>query len=143
MLLTWIAELGAEEFLVEPADPIAETRHNTWSLSAGPVAVPTGEVVAAFEALTEVLAGRLTGVTFYVWHDEQVGALRCSVSSRAPEALPFGGSYRLAGDLTPIVDAFLADPHPGAVLWSELEDAPDGVDEPEPPPFPVWARVLS
>ncbi|MEA5358094.1 hypothetical protein VA596_00985 [Amycolatopsis sp., V23-08] len=140
MLLTWIAELGAEEFLVEPSDPLAEARHNTWSLSAGPVAVTTGEVVAAFDAVAVVLAGRLTGVTLYAWHDEQVGALRVSISSLGPDALPFGAMYRTTGDLAPIVEVFLSDPHPGFIPWEELEDGK--AEEPEPPPFPVWVRVL-
>ncbi|MFG1639969.1 hypothetical protein ACGFMK_06765 [Amycolatopsis sp. NPDC049252] len=140
MLLTWIAELGAEEFLVEPSDPQAEARHNTWSLSAGPVAVTPGEVVAAFDAVAGVLAGRLTGVTLYAWHDEQVGALRVSVSSLAPDALLFGAAYRPTGDLAPIAEAFLSDPHPGFVPWEELETGE--AEEVEPPPFAVWARVL-
>lgn len=76
--------------------------------------------------------------TFYVWHDEQAGQLRCSTASLAPTDLPFGGAYQPTDDLDGIVTGFLTDETPGLVLWDDLE--PVAVGEPDGafPPFPVW-----
>ena len=150
MLLDFIAELATEEYLLAPADPGAQARQNTWHLGAEPAQraeVTTEQVVAAFEAVAQALDVRLRPAgpaTFYVWHDEQVGALKSSLSSLRPDELLFRAEYEPTGDLAPIVEAFLADPSPGLVPWTALE--PVVASEPEPPPplpFPVWVRTIA
>lgn len=107
-LLTWIAEL---------AD--------------GPP-LPVAAVVTAFERTAEALRCRVRelgfpgAVTFYVWHDAQAGALRCSKASLPTTELPFGGAYRPTYDLAPIVEAFLA------------ADTP----QPDELPFPVRVEEI-
>ncbi len=147
MLLDFIAELATEEYLLEPADHLAEVRQNTWSLGASPeerTRLRTEEVVAAFEAVARSLDARLREpATFYVWHDQQAGALKSSLTSLGADELLFSAEYEPCGELGPIVEEFLADPSPGFVAWSALE--PGSADEPDPPfpPFSVWVRPIS
>jgi hypothetical protein len=144
VLLTWIAELADEPLLLDPADSAAEARANTWSLGADPedrAALTAQQVVLAFEEVTAALSARISA-TYYVWHDVQAGALKCSASSLAPDALPFGAVYRTTDDLAPIVEAFLSDRTPGRVPLSELREIDDAVAVPSPPPFLVWVRRL-
>jgi len=110
VLLDFIAELAGEEYLLAPADPRAQARQNTWHLGVEPerrAEVTTGQAVAAFEAVASALGERLRPAgpaTFYVWHDEQAGALKSSLSSLGPGELLFGAAYEPTGDLTPIVE---------------------------------------
>ncbi|WP_318306258.1 hypothetical protein [Amycolatopsis solani] len=134
VLLNSIAELATEEYLVEPADHLAEARQNTWSLGASPeerAGLTVEQVVAAFEAVGRSLEGLASGpVTFYVWHDRQAGALKSSLSSLGPSELLFGAEYAPAHQLGPIVEEFLSDASPGAVA--------------EPlAPLPVWVRAIA
>jgi hypothetical protein len=144
VLLDFIAELATEEYLLEPADHLAEVRQNTWSLGASPeerTGLTAEGVVAAFEAVARSLDARLPGpATFYVWHDRQAGALRSSLTSLAADELLFGAEYEPCGELGPIVEGFLADPSPGFVAWSAL--GPVSADEPDPP-LSVWVRTIS
>ncbi|MGW4519564.1 hypothetical protein [Amycolatopsis sp. NPDC004378] len=146
-MLNAIAELAGEEFLIEPADHLAESRQNTWHLGASPeqrAGLAADAVVAAFEAVARSLDVRLRPggpVTFYVWHDQQVGALKASLTSLGPGELLFGAEYEPVGELAPIVEEFLADGSPGFVPWTDLE--PGAVEEVSPPPFPVWVRVVA
>ncbi|MFJ8015194.1 hypothetical protein [Streptomyces sp. NPDC096339] len=151
MLLTWIAEVADEPLVLDPADRRVELETNTWRLSAAEgdrESLSVSEVVAAFERTAVAIRGRVRelgfpGVaTFYVWHDEQAGQLRCSTASLAPDALPFGGNYLACDDLRPVVAGFLADSEPGFVAWADLDDSGSNSEqadiEPESAAFPVW-----
>ncbi|MFF3217196.1 hypothetical protein ACFYYB_42090 [Streptomyces sp. NPDC002886] len=150
MLLTWIAEVADEPLLLEPADRRMERETNTWRLGADDEdrrASSVAEVVTAFERTAAALRVRIRELcfpgpaTFYVWHDQQAGQLRCSTCSLSPDALPFGGAYTVSDDLSPIVAEFLADSEPGVVAWSDLhEDArwEQACTEPEKAPLRVW-----
>ncbi|MFJ9459624.1 hypothetical protein ACIRST_31665 [Kitasatospora sp. NPDC101447] len=162
VLLTWIAEVADEPLVLEPTDRRVEWETNTWWLGAEDEdrrALSVPEVVAAFERTAEGIRRRIRGMgfagvaTFYVWHDEQAGQLRCSTGSVAADQLPFGGAYVPSGDLGAVIEGFLSDRGPGVVAWSDLEDLSDledGADledvhdrcgrapEPEVAPFPVW-----
>jgi hypothetical protein len=155
VLLTWIAEVADEPLVLEPADRRVEWETNTWSLGVADgdrSSLSVAEVVAAFERTASALRERIrdlgfSGVaTFYVWHDEQAGQLRCSTGSVPPDALPFSGAYAASHDLGPIVEGFLADSEPGFVTWSELEDAQSlseqNETEPEIRPFGVWVSSV-
>ena len=147
MLLTWIAEIAEEPFVLDPTGPIRQAQANTWSLRTDPdeETLTVDQVVTAFERTAETLRFRVCGdglqATFYVWHDEQAGQLCCSLSSQGPDALPFSGTYTGADTLDSIVEQFLSQRHPGLVPWHELEP---GVDKPaEKLDFPtlrVWTR---
>ncbi|GAB7102244.1 hypothetical protein JCM4814A_05580 [Streptomyces phaeofaciens JCM 4814] len=121
MLLTWIAEVAEETLVLEPADRRLEREANTWLLGVDDEerrSLSVAEVVSAFEGAAAALRVRIralgfTGVaTFYVWHDEQAGQLRCSVGSVSPRELPFGAAYVPSRELAPIVQGFLADAGP-------------------------------
>ncbi|MFG2692093.1 hypothetical protein [Kitasatospora sp. NPDC048407] len=152
MLLTWIAEVADEPLVLEPADRRVEWETNTWWLSTDDedrrsLSVP--EVVAAFERTASRIRERIreldfAGVaTFYVWHDEQAGQLRCSTGSVPAEQLPFGGAFRPVGDLRPVVEGYLRDDTPGLTPWTDLEVVDDDSGPgPEFPPFPVWVRSV-
>jgi hypothetical protein len=152
MLLNSIAAVAGEPLTLDPADPLPEARASTWWLSADPgekAALSAGQVCAAFERAAEALRSRIRGlgfqgaVTFYVWHDEQAGQLRCSTSSQAPGALPFNGTYVATDALGPIIERFLADQEPGHIPWSELNaETNQPASEPVTPPFPVWTRSV-
>ncbi|MFI1283797.1 hypothetical protein ACH4U5_24150 [Streptomyces sp. NPDC020858] len=151
MLLTWIAEVADEPLVLEPADRQAELDTNTWWLSAAAgdrESLSVSEVVAAFERTAAAIRARVrelgfpTVATFYVWHDEQAGQLRCSTGSVSPDALPFGGNYAACDDLGPVVEGFLTDGEPGVIAWADLDDVQGHSEEtgiePEIAPFPVW-----
>uniref|UniRef100_A0AAU1I930 Uncharacterized protein n=1 Tax=Streptomyces sp. NBC_00180 TaxID=2903632 RepID=A0AAU1I930_9ACTN len=153
VLLTWIAEVADEPLVLEPNDRRVEWETNTWSLSAEAEdgeALSVPEVVSAFERTADGIRRRIremgfAGVaTFYVWHDEQAGQLRCSTGSVTTDELPFGGAYVPCGDRSAVVEGFLCHREPGVVAWSDLAEARDQseqtVPEPEAAPFPVWVR---
>lgn len=110
------------------------------------------EVVTAFERTAAAIRQRIrdlgvSGVaTFYVWHDEQAGQLRCSTGSVSPDALPFSGTYVASDDLGAVVEGFLADSEPGVIAWSDLDDARNLSEqtetEPEIRPFGVWVSSV-
>ncbi|MFJ5833612.1 hypothetical protein [Streptomyces sp. NPDC093089] len=154
VLLTWIAEVADEPLVLEPADRRTEWETNTWWLSAededrGSLSVSL--VVAAFERTASAIQVRIrelgfSGVaTFYVWHDEQAGRLRCSTGSVPADALPFGGAYVLCDDLGAVVAGFLAG-EPGVTAWSDLEvvqnHGEQTVAEPGVVPVRVWASSV-
>ncbi|MFG2631720.1 hypothetical protein [Streptomyces sp. NPDC048473] len=154
MLLTFIAEVADEHLVLDPGNQATESQTNTWQLGADAeerATLSVEEVAAAFESTARALRDRIRALglhgtaTFYVWHDEQAGQLRCSTSSQPPESLPFGGNYVLAETLAPIITSFLDDSDPGSVPWTELASfESDGQDRAEavPPPFPVWTRRI-
>ena len=156
MLLKFIAEVADEPLILDPDHRAAESQTNTWSLGATAAeraSLTAAQVAAAFEDTTEALRGRVRDlgfqgtVTFYIWHDRQVGALRCSTSSLPPEALPFGGAYTTTDDLKPIIAGLLDDGEPGLVPWSDLVDVGPGEldqseDDTTPPSFRVWTRCI-
>ncbi|MFG2646011.1 hypothetical protein ACGFYP_34200 [Streptomyces sp. NPDC048370] len=155
VLLTWIAEVADEPLVLEPADRRVEWETNTWWLSAEDEdrrSLSVSAVVAAFEWTASAIQVRIRelgfpGVaTFYVWHDEQAGQLRCSTGSVPADALPFGGAYVLSDDLGPIIEGFLVDGEPGGTAWSGLEGVQNSseqtVAEPEVVPLRVWASSV-
>ncbi|MFJ7129003.1 hypothetical protein [Streptomyces sp. NPDC098101] len=155
MLLTWIAEVAEEPLALEPGNRRVEWETNTWSLGAGDEdgrPLSAAEVVAAFEQTAAGIRERIrelgfSGVaTFYVWHDGQAGQLRCSTGSVPPDELPFNGTYVVADRLGPIVEGFLADNMPGAVAWSDLDEAEGHLEqamtELEIAPLRVWASSV-
>ncbi|MFD8790947.1 hypothetical protein [Streptomyces vinaceus] len=155
MLLTWIAEVAAEPLVLELADRRAEWETNTWSLSTTEEdrsSLSVAAVVAAFELTAAAIRERIRDLgfpgvaTFYVWHDEQAGQLRCSTGSVTPDALPFSGTYVACDDLGPVVECFLADGEPGSIAWSDLDDVQSvpmmTATEPEIRPFGVWVTTV-
>ncbi|MFJ7905933.1 hypothetical protein [Kitasatospora sp. NPDC096204] len=159
MLLTWIAEPAEEPLALRPDDHPVEWETNTWWLNAEVEdrrALTVQEVVDAFERTAALLRERVRALghdgpaTFYVWHDDQAGQLRCSTGSVGPDDLPFGGVYEPVADLGPIVADFLADEEPGTTRLTgeeseESEEGGEGEDDgQEPPvrPFPVWVRAV-
>ncbi|WP_405629250.1 hypothetical protein OG933_27070 [Streptomyces sp. NBC_00016] len=155
MLLTWIAEVADEPLVLEPGDRRTEWAANTWSLGAGDekrLSLSVSEVVAAFERTAAAIRDRIRelgfpgAATFYVWHDEQAGQLRCSTGSVTPDVLPFGGAYVLSDDLGQVVERFLTDREPGVVPWSELVEAHDHsgqtAGERERVPLRVWGSAV-
>jgi hypothetical protein len=128
-----------------------EWETNTWSLGAEDEdgrSLSAAEVVAAFEQTAACIRERIrelgfSGVaTFYVWHDEQAGQLRCSTGSVPADELPFNGPYVVSGHLAPVVEGFLADSTPGIVAWSDSDDAGSRSEQagaaPEIPSLRVW-----
>ncbi|MFD7084439.1 hypothetical protein [Streptomyces sp. NPDC059918] len=155
VLLTWIAEVAAEPLVLEPADRRVEWETNTWSLSTADEdrrSLSVAAVVAAFERTAAAIRERIRDLgfpgvaTFYVWHDEQGGQLRCSTGSVPPDALPFSGAYVASDDLGPVVESFLADCQPNSIAWSDLDDVQSASvktgTEPEIVPFGVWVASV-
>ncbi|WP_234330926.1 hypothetical protein [Streptomyces sp. NRRL F-4474] len=155
VLLTWIAEVADEPLALEPADRHVEWETNTWSLGAtneDRSSLSVAEVMAAFERTAAAIRERILDpgfsgmATFYVWHDEQAGQLRCSTGSVPPDALPFRGTYVASDDLATVVEGFLADREPGIIAWSDLDDAQSlseqAETEPEVAPFGVWVSSV-
>jgi hypothetical protein len=151
VLLKEIRAMAGETLVLSPHDPAAEHVNTTW-FGAPPherISLSADEVVAAFEEIAQVLSRQKVvrahdgPATFYVWHDQQAGQLRCSTGSCEPGKLPFGLPYRTTADLHAIVVEFLQDRAPGAIAWGELEPIPFP-DEPEAQPeeFPVWVCDL-
>ncbi|MEV6018306.1 MULTISPECIES: hypothetical protein [unclassified Streptomyces] len=154
VLLTWIAEVADEPLVLEPTDRRMEWETNSWSLGAADddtSSLSVAEVVAAFEWTPAAIQERMrdlsfSGVaTFYVWHDRQAGRLRCSTGSVPPDALPFSGTYVASGDLSPVVEGFLADSEPGFIALSDLDAqnlSEQTATEPEIRPFVVWVSSV-
>nr|WP_296064771.1 hypothetical protein [uncultured Actinoplanes sp.] len=132
MLLKEIRAIAGETLVLSPHDPAAENVNTSW-FGAPPherMGLSAEEVVSAFEETAELLRDQVAvlkhdgPVTFYVWHDQEAGQLRCSTSSRHQNSLPFGGGYLLTSDLKGIVVEFLEDRAPGAIVWGQLEPIP-------------------
>ncbi|TXS20458.1 hypothetical protein EAO70_08785 [Streptomyces sp. adm13(2018)] len=155
MLLTWIAEVADEPLVLERADRRVEWVTNTWSLSAEAEdrrSLSVSAVLTAFERTASAIRVRIRelgfpGVaTFYVWHDEQAGQLRCSTGSVPADALPFGDAYVLSDDLGPVIEGFLVGGEPGVTAWSGLEGVPNASEQavagPDLVPLRVWATSV-
>jgi len=156
MLLTFITEVADEPLVLDPGNQATESQTNTWHLGADAeerAKLSVEEVAAAFESTARALRDRIRALdfhgtaTFYVWHDEQTGQLRCSTSSQPPESLPFGATYVLTQTLAPIIIGFLDDRDPGSVPWTDL--TPFGSDDQNraevdstPPSFLVWTHGI-
>ncbi|WP_406389748.1 hypothetical protein [Streptomyces sp. NBC_00887] len=155
MLLTWIAEVGDEPLMLEPANRRVEWETNTWSLGAEDedrMSLSVSEVVAVFERTATAIRDRVRelgfpgAATFYVWHDEQAVQLRCSTGSVPPDELPFCGAYVLSGDLGRIIEGFLTDSEPGVITRSDLVEvhhhSEQTAAEAEIVPLRVWATSV-
>ncbi|MFF3690985.1 hypothetical protein [Streptomyces sp. NPDC002187] len=147
--------MADEPLVLEPADRRVERETNTWSLDAADEdrsSLSVAEVVDAFERTAAAIRERIrdlgfSGVaTFYVWHDEQAGQLRCSTGSVPPDALPFSGTYVASDELGPVVEGFLADSERGFIAWSDLEGVQSLSEqtgtEPEVTSFGVWVSSV-
>lgn len=151
VLLKEIRAIAGEALVLSPQDRAAEDANTSW-LGAPPherMGMSAEEVVAAFEETTEALRDQVAAsphrgpVTFYVWHDQQAGQLRCSTGTCQQDGLPFGGPYRPTADLRSIVAEFLEDRAPGAIVWGALEPVPVPVSaETIRPEFAVWVCDL-
>ncbi|GIF00347.1 hypothetical protein [Paractinoplanes rishiriensis] len=152
MLLKEIRAIAGETLVLSPDDPAAENVNTNW-FGAPPherMGLSADEVVTAFEETIAVLRSQVTALrhdgpaTFYVWHDQLAGQLRCSTGSCAQDKLPLESSYRLTGDLHAIVVEFLHDRAPGAIAWGEMEPIPysDGPEASDEDTFPVWVCDL-
>src|SRR6476469_7089506 len=70
-----------------------------------------GAVAASLEHIVRQLSKRqYRNGTFYCWYDEQTGQLRCSLTSRAKDQLPFAGRYRPTADVTDVLQRAATDP---------------------------------
>jgi hypothetical protein len=143
--------LDDTEIALNPADPAAEARTNTWHYGiSGDIDVAT--VVEAFDLVQSELRRRFLeqvgSATFYAWYDDQAGQLRCSLTSARPDRLPFRAPYRLTTDVSDIVREAATDPHPGTIAWGELTPIDTAsnlgvVAEMSHPPFRVWAVAIN
>jgi hypothetical protein len=152
--LRWIREVADEPLLINPAARTTEARENTWSLSTSADergSLSAHQVVAAFEECASILRERVLSlgydghVTFYVWHDQQAGQLRCSTTSLPVDELPFQSRVELDVPLAAIAEEFLNDAHPGQVSWNDLLPESDGdAEETQPHDFVVrvWTADL-
>lgn len=152
VLLTRISELANESIRLDADDLRAETRANTWWISADGderAAVTGDQIVEAFSGVVSRLRMRdelRSGehvVTFYVWNDRQASQLRCSIGSVAADELPFGAPYEVTNDLQAIAREFLDDlDH---IPWGELHavDANMSDEDAPRPPLAVWSTPLS
>jgi len=143
VFLQAILNVANEPLVLSPADPQAE-RDNTWWLGASPherLGLSVTEVVATFEELAGRIRARVREMafggtaTFYVWHDEPAGQLRCATGSVPPERLRFGGDFNPAGELKGIVTEFLAEAQPGFIPFMDIEPVSSDVTHPT---FDVW-----
>ena len=132
MLLKEIRAIAGETLVLSPHDQDAEHANTSW-FGAPPherMGLSADEVVTAFEETAELLRDQVatmpyTGpATFYVWHDEDAGQLRCSTGSCGQNNLPFEAPYRATSDLHAIVVEFLEDRAPGAIVWGAAEPVP-------------------
>ncbi|MGK5681281.1 hypothetical protein [Actinoplanes sp. URMC 104] len=151
MLLKEIRAIAGETLVLAPHDQDTETANTSW-FGAPPherMALSAEEVIGAFEETIEQLRAQVAAMahdgpaTFYVWHDQQAGQLRCSTASSGGDELPFTEKYRTTDDLQAIVVEFLEDRAPGAIVWGEFDPVPfpDG-PPPEVPEIPVWVCDL-
>ena len=146
-----IRAIAGETLVLSPHDPAAESVNTSW-FSSPPherMGMTPEEVVSAFEETAELLRDQVVALkhdgpaTFYVWHNQEAGQLRCSTGSCHQNALPFGGAYNPTSDLHSIVVEFLEDRAPGAIAWGQLEPIPFP-DSPVPvaAEVPVWVCDL-
>ena len=139
--------LDDHEVELRPDDTVREARVNTWAYGLPVGGFDVSAVAAALELVARRLSERLDGRrgTFYCWYDEQAGRLRCSLTSRLADQLPFGGRHQPVLDVAEVLHRAAGDPHPGVVLWEELSESAKSGDPIEIPlpPFPVWVSAIS
>ncbi|AEV85053.1 hypothetical protein ACWT_4029 [Actinoplanes sp. SE50] len=141
-----LSYLDDPEIALRADDLEAEHRTNTWHYSV-PNRFDLTAVAAALEHVVRHLAKRHgpgPGI-FYCWYDEQAGQLRCSLTSKPADSLPFGGRYRLTPEVTDVLLLAASDAQPGRIPWTELTEVQNSADlsRQNPDPFPVWAAALS
>jgi hypothetical protein len=144
-LLDAIAEISEHPVTLAAGDLQAESANTHWlaASAAERAALSVDVVVAALRRAAQALRERVDGpAVLYVWHDRQAAQLRCSITSRPPDDLPFGSDYGRIDDLATIVGAFLdADPAP-TVPW-ELELTVEAPQTEADSPLLVWIFLLS
>jgi hypothetical protein len=140
MVLSYLDDLEIE---LRPDDPIVEHCANTWHYGL-PAGFDVGIVVATLGHVVRQLSERHHDRpgTFYCWYDEQAGQLRCSLTSKPPDQLPFGGRYRSTDDVREVLRLAVADPHPGIIPLDELAEIQDPAEnfQETPAPFPLGSQ---
>ncbi|MFB9331551.1 hypothetical protein [Actinoplanes octamycinicus] len=141
-----LSYLDDPEIDLHADNPEVERRLNTWHYSL-PIGFDLAAVAAALQHVVRQLSKRHSGRpgTFYCWYDEQAGQLRCSLTSKTVDELPFGGRYRPTPDVTDVLGLAASDAQPGTIPWDELTEVEDSAESSQrtPDPFPVWAAALS
>ena len=133
-----LSYLDDPEVRLRPDDPMAEVRGNTWHYGVPAGTFNKSAVAAVLEHVIRQLSTRQNGYpgTFYCWYDEQAGQLRCSLTSRPADRLPFGSRYRPTTEVTEILHLAASDPRPGAVR-AELIDIARS-----PQPMPAGVELI-
>jgi hypothetical protein len=133
--------LDDDEVALLPDEPDRESRLNTWCYSIPDGPVDVAGVVDALHIVHVELKKRWSerpaSGTFYAWYDEQAGQLRCSLTSAAPDRLPFRGRYRSTFDAAEVVALAAADPSPGQ---SRGRNCKPLTPSPRAPPIMIYPR---
>jgi hypothetical protein len=141
-----LSYLDDPEIELRPEDPEVEPQVNTWHYSL-PIGFDPVAVAAVLEHVVRQLSKRHLSRpgTFYCWYDGQAGQLRCSLTSKPADELPFGARYRSTSDVTDVLRLAASDAQPGIIPWEELTEVRSSAElsQQTPNPFPVWASTLS
>lgn len=141
---TWLRAL--EDFQpVISADHQLETRENTHSFNLVEVDSPRAVIDALLDLSSNWLNQSSVPVFFYLWHDDQMSALRFSLTSARVETR-FGRRLEIISSPDPVVEAAFRDAAGEPFILSPLDLW--GVErEQEVPleglsPLPVWVRGI-
>lgn len=131
LVLSYLDDL---EIALHPHHSWREEGTNLWAYVIPADGFDARAVAAALDHVAQQLSERFTAGTFYAWYDEPAGQLRCSLSSKPADQLPFDGRYTPVTDAAEMLGKAAAASHPGVVL----------IDSPEPDDlaFPVWVAAF-
>ncbi len=122
----WLADVRADEVVIDPFDINVEARGNLWTfgpLTGADLSAWRGfadGVVAAREGRLRSAGERVGAMKFYCWHDQQAGQLRVSLVSSSHGRLPFGAET-VEAKLESVIQSLLGPPHEPYVplqVWS-------------------------